>query len=238
MKKFYKSIAGIMALCVASSLAACGPTPQASVDDGGVEGKLYTIDVAVTNAGFGIDWAHELAKQYNALNTDSDYGIKIVDYGMKYADSILTDLSLGKGYHMYINAANEINSGVYEDYFEDLSDILDDNIDGEGQGTVQDKITNFDQWKNNYSKFGEGLYAMPYSNGAVGMIIDHQEFIDNGWYCFEDEANKVLTVGKDGKRGTYDDGQPQTLDEFNAMLERIAVSAKPFIYGEIGRAHV
>ncbi|MBQ3220387.1 MAG: hypothetical protein IJB34_00320 [Clostridia bacterium] len=229
MKKIIKAMATSLCLITVSAAVGCGPKPQTSGNGGG--GRLYTIQVAVTNAGFGLDWAKTLAKEYNEMNPNSDYGIEIVDYGMKWADQILTDLALGNGYQMYINSANEITTGIYKNYFEDISDILDDNVDGENQGTVQQKITNFDQWKDNYSKFGEGLYALPYSNGVVGMVIDHQEFIDNGWYCFEDEAKTVLTVGKDGIRGTYDDGQPQTLAEFNAMLERITVNAKPFIYG-------
>lgn len=40
----------------------------------------------------------------------------------------------------------------------------------------------------------------------------------------------ILTAGKDGKYGTYDDGQPQTETEFTAMIQAIMPVAKPFIY--------
>jgi len=233
MKKIFKAMASVVCLITACSSVACGPAPVTPNSSDGGSGKLYTVKVAVTNAGFGIDWAKTLANRYNELNADSDYGIEIVDYGTKYAEQILTDLKTGSSYQMYINSANEITAGIYKDYFEDISDILDDTVDGAGEGTVQDKINDFDLWQYNYSKYGEGLYAMPYSSGVVGMVIDHQEFIDNGWYCFEDEAKTVLTSGKDGQKGTYDDGQPQTLAEFNAMLGRIVATpgAVPFIYG-------
>ena len=45
-------------------------------------------------------------------------------------------------------------------------------------------------------------------------------------------GDPILSAGKDGKYGTYDDGQPQTFAEFDAMLTRILATngAKPFVY--------
>lgn len=41
----------------------------------------------------------------------------------------------------------------------------------------------------------------------------------------------ILSAGKDGKYGTYDDGQPQTLAEFDEMVRLIAASnAYPFLW--------
>ncbi|MBQ7912212.1 MAG: hypothetical protein IJ308_00495 [Clostridia bacterium] len=41
----------------------------------------------------------------------------------------------------------------------------------------------------------------------------------------------ILTAGKDGKYGTYDDGQPQTMAEFDEMVEAIVSAGKvPFVY--------
>ena len=49
------------------------------------------------------------------------------------------------------------------------------------------------------------------------------------------EGDRILTRGKDGKFGTYDDGQPITEAEFDAMVKKIALTAKPFISsGQIG----
>lgn len=41
----------------------------------------------------------------------------------------------------------------------------------------------------------------------------------------------ILTAGKDGKYGTYDDGQPQTMAEFDEMVKAIVAKNKiPFVY--------
>ncbi len=44
-------------------------------------------------------------------------------------------------------------------------------------------------------------------------------------------GDRILTAGKDGKFGTYDDGQPQTVAEWNEMLGKIkSVGSYPFIW--------
>ena len=45
-----------------------------------------------------------------------------------------------------------------------------------------------------------------------------------------DAGEVILTAGRDGVYGTYDDGQTQTMEEFYALCERIAVKDYPFIY--------
>lgn len=46
--------------------------------------------------------------------------------------------------------------------------------------------------------------------------------------------DEILTAGKDGKYGTYDDGQPQTMADFDAMVKNIVASNKiPFIYSSM-----
>lgn len=46
-----------------------------------------------------------------------------------------------------------------------------------------------------------------------------------------EEGDDILTAGKDGKYGTYDDGQPQTMAEFDEMVKAIVAKNKiPFVY--------
>ena len=46
-----------------------------------------------------------------------------------------------------------------------------------------------------------------------------------------EKGDKILTAGKDGKYGTYDDGQPENESEWITMLEKISASgAFPFIW--------
>lgn len=46
-----------------------------------------------------------------------------------------------------------------------------------------------------------------------------------------EEGDYILSAGKDGKYGTYDDGQPQTMAEFKTMVNNIVAGGKtPFVY--------
>ena len=46
-------------------------------------------------------------------------------------------------------------------------------------------------------------------------------------------GDAILTAGKDGKYGTYDDGQPQTMAELATLLNKImAKGYKPFLYAD------
>lgn len=48
---------------------------------------------------------------------------------------------------------------------------------------------------------------------------------------YYNKGDIVLRAGKDGKYGTYDDGQPETLDEFMDLIDKIKDrSVAPFIY--------
>lgn len=47
-----------------------------------------------------------------------------------------------------------------------------------------------------------------------------------------EQGDRILTAGKDGKYGTYDDGQPQNVTEWNTMISKISASkSKAFISG-------
>ncbi len=49
------------------------------------------------------------------------------------------------------------------------------------------------------------------------------------------QGDKILTAGKDGKYGTYDDGQPQDVAAWDNMIRKISVGNKAFIAsGKVG----
>ena len=51
-----------------------------------------------------------------------------------------------------------------------------------------------------------------------GFVYDHEIFYNKG-YLFTQADGETLTVGKDGKAGTYDDGQPTTIAEWDIMIQ-------------------
>ena len=68
--------------------------------------------------------------------------------------------------------------------------------------------------------------GVTYEESGDRLIFKSATGITN--YEAEEE---ILTAGKDGKYDTYDDGQPETMAEFDAMVKNIVASNKiPFIY--------
>ena len=67
-------------------------------------------------------------------------------------------------------------------------------------------------------------------NGTVAAIVEGELVCTVAFGNYE-VGDKILTAGKDGKYGTYDDGQVTTYAEFDALLaDIVALNAYPFIY--------
>jgi hypothetical protein len=241
------------------ALVGCKPTVKTRPST-----KAKQINVSMYEGGYGTDWIKTLAKEFNETTLkETEYEIVVIPE-KRLADSIITECSGSNPTNqLFINAGNELKKGIELGYFTDLSDILTSEVDGEGNGTIQEKIAYWDVWSDLYSKSGTGLFALPYSVGFHGFVIDHKEFIDQEWYNFAtatadgaaleeqgityaEEGGKlkfvsatgtvnykagdlILTKGKDGKFGTYDDGQPTTLAEFDDLVNRIGENV--FIWG-------
>ena len=138
--------------------------------------------------------------------------------------------------------------------------------------TIRGKMSNPEEWESVYSKDGEGVYTLPWADCIVGLVYDHDTFIENNWYFFataEDEAkltaqgitftknngryyfesstnptkyeqgDVILAPGKDGKYGTYDDGQPVNISEWETMISKIYNSdVYPFMWSGYADAYL
>ena len=257
MKKFISaSIASLLAL---TSLVGCGGEVVEKFDSNKTQ-----IYVNVFNGGLGIAWMEDLKNQFNAANTE--YEIALRPKKMT-APEIVEDLQDGDAYaDVYFGTGVNYQVGIYRDFFEDLSDVMNMEPDGAGTGKVKDKMVDYSAWQTMASKYGQGTYVFPNADTLYGMVFDYQLFVENGWLAYATSADEaaltaqgitytkqgailkfasatgkvnykqgdiLLSAGKDGKFGTYDDGQPTTEAEFDEMLNTIAYGdkkAKTFLY--------
>lgn len=266
-KKFMKGAVVVMSALMAFSAISCGP----SVIPDPLDGKT-SIKISLYGGGHGTEFMDVLIAKFMEAHPDYDAEYKISYKEEKlHAGLIQEELEAGYGEkQMYVMSQNDFVHFIYSDYLEDVSDVAARKVDGDDKPALKDKMTRYDEWQSIYSKYGQGLYAMPYAESVMGWVYDHDLFSDNGWYYFataaEDgealaeqgitysekngkliftsstgktnyqEGDKILTAGKDGKYGTYDDGQPQTITEWDAMIRKIsATGTKAFISsGQIG----
>lgn len=268
-KKWF-ALVSIVALCVIScvSLVACNK----KID------TQYTIIIEpFSGSGFGYQWIKDLANEWSAKN--GTYKIIVKENSTALSGTQLDQIaSNNTNTDVYFGAEPSYSSGFYKGYFEDLSDLLAVSPDNNGV-TIQDKIIDFETWQKVAGKLSydsttdsfttSGCYMLPYSVTMVGMVYDHDLWVEKNYVNFAEnnaevkaqlaaqgityqasgkrlvfvsstgttnysQGDYILTAGKDGKYGTYDDGQPQTMDEFVTLLNRIvAANGKGFIYSSM-----
>ncbi|MBQ8229536.1 MAG: hypothetical protein IJZ32_02440 [Clostridia bacterium] len=259
-----KSVALLLAgLTSVTALASCGGKVVNTYDENKTQ-----IYVTIFNGGAGTTWIEKIRDEFNAKETEYEV---ILDYGKPSAGTIIEEIELDNiSADCYFTSSINFQKGIYRDYFEDLSDVLDMEVDGAGNGKVKDKMKNYNNWQAMASKNGEGCYIVPYLDAIMGLVYDHDLFVEKEYLSFAtaaDEAalsaqgisyeekteygttyliyksatgktnyaagDKILTAGKDGKFGTYDDGQPKSEAEFDNMINLIVNGndqAKSFIY--------
>ena len=266
-KKLFNCAAVALSALISLSAVSCGPRTINDPDSG-----KTTINISHYGGGHGTEYMDVLVANFmeDHPEYDAKYKIKITPEKL-HSGLILEELEAGYGEkQMYIMSQNDFVHFIYSDYLEDLSDVAEMKVDGADKPALKDKMVRYEEWQSIYSKYGEGLYAMPYADSVMGWIYDHDMFVDKNWYYFANEkddgaelraqgityteqngklifqssenkvnyaqGDKILTAGKDGKYGTYDDGQPQTVAEWDAMIAKIsATGAKAFISsGQIG----
>lgn len=268
-KKWF-ALVSIVALCLIScvSLAACNK----KID------TQYTIVIEpFSGSGFGYQWIKDLANEWSQQN--GTYKIIVKENSTALSGTQLDQIaSNNTNTDVYFGAEPSYSSGFYKGYFEDLSDLLAVSPDNNGV-TIQDKIIDFETWQKVAGKLSydsttdsfttSGCYMLPYSVTMVGMVYDHDLWVEKNYVNFAEnnaevkaqldaqgiayqvsgkrlvfvsstgttnysQGDYILTAGKDGKYGTYDDGQPQTMDEFVTLLNRIvAANGKGFIYSSM-----
>jgi ABC-type glycerol-3-phosphate transport system substrate-binding protein len=256
----------LTSLLAVTTLASCGGEVIGSYDEDKTQ-----IYVTVFNGGAGTAWVEKIRDEFNAK--DEEYEV-VLQYEKASAKTIIQEIELNNiSADCYFTSSIDFQSGIYKNYFEDLSDVLQMEVDGAGNGTVEQKMKNAENWKKMASKNGEGCYIVPYLDAIMGLVYDHDLFVEKEYLNFATESDKdavtaqgitfeevteygtkylvyksatgktnyaegdkILSAGKDGKFGTYDDGQPQTEEEFDLMLETIVNGndkAKTFIHSGI-----
>lgn len=259
---FKKTIAAGVAAATLVSMASCGGTVINS------ERKdRTTINVQVFQGGTGADWMKGLAENWNSKN--DKYAINVVPKDIS-SSSVITDVGTGvPGADAYFVTTPCFQTAYYgnNDYFEDLTDILNTTPDGETR-TIGDKMINKENWLKMASKNGQGCYLLPYADSMLGFVFNYDTFAKQGWLLSAEDSDEVksaltaqgitysegkyngknalvfessttetnyekgdviMRAGRDGKYGTYDDGQPISFAEWTTMIEDICADGySPF----------
>ncbi len=279
-KKIFATAALAMAACSMFS-AGCSGVGQEVVTS--IDKNKTQIYLSLVIGGTGSKWLDDLVLEYNKTQTKYEF---VVAYEKLNTAGVRNNINSGVTGDtvpsVYYTNQVDLQELIYSDKLEDISDILTREVDGAGNGTLQDKIgadSDYYEtvWHPLASKNGEGLYMLPYADSFGGLIFDYGTYVENGFlnlaandaatksaltaqgvsftesngalvcsgytgtdiYFNYKEGDTIMTAGKDGKFGSYDDGQPQTIAEWEAMLAKMTAKGyKPFIWSGAAYGYV
>lgn len=206
----------LMGASSATALASCTKKDGVIVD-----GK--TVNIRMTKAGNGVEWAYILAEKFEKAYAEEGYKVNILEPSADMSGTVcLTDMAMGAeetGIDLYISGGFTVDdlsaSGLYANgtpLAEDIREIVFDmpaiGYDGvEEEKLVSEKIA-ADQAK--YSEDSDGnMYAFQYNSTAGGLAVNTKKLARYGlelpkttnelWECVE-----AIQLGANGVKGAHE----------------------------------
>lgn len=211
MKRINKFLSCVLALGLMASCAACGPKIDGDFDD-----KANNIYIQVYTGGVGSAWLNDVVKEFNQ-KYDSEVSSE------KWVMNVLTTNNKDDGANFYEAFKSGTSSAdiyftsnptmwpemISNNYLLDLSDVYASKPDGESGKTVSQKLANANEGYNKlYTNYGKanGIYGLPYAELVMGMIVNKETFVKNGWFTAADVSEKEAieqALGCSLKTATY-----------------------------------
>ena len=239
--KIKKSISVLLGGVLLSSTllaTACGGQVEGAVE---VAGKT-TIQVAGYDAGLGLEWLREAAKEFEAKYATHSFeegkeGVAVVVSGCEGADMMITK-NLNKD--VYFTELFDYYSYVNKGLVADISSVVNDSLSAfEENTTVGAKM---DQSTKDFLTAKDGkYYALPFYDGFMGFVYNVDMFEEKGYFFAEDGTftgdPEEKSAGIDGISGTWDDGLPKTYAQFKQLVDYIRDGGQvtPFVYSAEGK---
>lgn len=188
------------------------------------------INISLFSAGFGTQWLTDLLNDYNATLTGK-YQFNRIAENTDSIDTITDQINAGiRKADIYFNDTSDFQRLMRMDgMLLDLTSVWETKPDGT-ETTVRDKILDSETFEQAYTYDGK-IYGIPFSQGLSGIIYDHDLFEDANLLAKDSSTENGLTKGTDGIEGTFDDGLPETMDEFIELCDTIkGRNYWPFLY--------
>lgn len=253
MKKIITTLLAVILL--SGTMFACNNVPDE------YKGKTV-LEFSVYNGGYGVAYAEKLAADFNASRTDGYAIRIIPEKrnGQDIAFELNTGYSTKSGYILSgLDIMSAVYQDSLEDLSDVALRTVDGTGKTIGDKILRKDIwesmfkvngklyalpygdslagLNYDHdlfIEKNWYNFataadGEKLTAQGITYHAQGnrLVFDSSTGSTN-----YESGDFILAAGKDGKFGTYDDGQPVNEKEWADMLKKILTSASPFIWSD------
>lgn len=224
-----------MTLCILMSIVcvSCSGGGGTRVIEPGTDptDKRPSMYVSVFNGGYGRAWLDTIVNDFNKEYPDNKYKVVVRANKDEFA-SIKSGIMSGTFTPDMFFSNLYIHQLISGGYLENISDVWTSDPDGDGS-TIESLMYNSDTYKQAYGDGKGGLYALPLQESLRSFVYDHDLFLEykllfNEKGDFISSKDEKLSKGKDGVEGTYDDGQPITEAQWEAMCTKAKT-----VYGNI-----
>ncbi|MBP5467498.1 MAG: hypothetical protein J6Y43_08065 [Clostridia bacterium] len=241
MKKILQKVACFaIAVCTVVSFTACGPK-QESFDT-----TKTQIFVGNYDGGLGDAWlkkvAAEFEKDYADYELNGKVGVEIIPDSQKdkFDGNNLISGIAGNSNEIFFTEKVDLPTYISRGYLADINDVvLGDlgtlpNNSSESGKTIESKIlVNKDYLKGDDGHyyglpFYEGYYTLIYNVDLFDKLLAYFKDGFEAETALEDKfvgtLNEKRSKGPDGKYGTYDDGLPETYEDFYDLCDFITLN--------------
>lgn len=259
--KLLKKILACLLACVTAFSIACAPPdelldytdPNEEIEKPVDENKTQLY---VTNfeGGVGRVWLDNVIKEFETDYAKYSFaegkeGVQIHVNQMANA-SLFADISNDSSNVYFFQSIDHL-ALASKGQLLDLTDIVTESLskitNGEETGSIESKLS--EDQKLGMKAINDKYYALPHYEVYEGIVYDIDTFEDYGLYILEgggySEAEAFvdgeyvgqgkLSVGPDGVRGTADDGQPSSYEEFYGLMDRMVNrGVVPFAFSGFG----
>ena len=222
MKKIFVTILTLLAVL---SLTACFGKKKTIAS-----GDKETIYISLFSGGFGTAWMDKLIEEYN--KTSDDYMFKRTTENKYTVSEIAARVKNGlNDASIYFADSSDIDELVAGEYLINLNEIWENEEDGK---KMYDRVWDSELFQKAYADKNGDLFAVPFTQGVCGVIYDHDLFTQLNLFLTDSSTANGLSKGIDGLEGTYDDGLPTTMKEFDSIIQKLTrASVIPFIYSDL-----
>lgn len=249
-----------IAIAMASTLSGCNLTTQegSEIDENKTLLQIGNMDKGLGDEWLNAVVAkfEDAYKDYQGKDGKVGVQVEITNKQSEFGTSSLAANMPYNEIDVYVLCDNISYATLYTKQYEgesilaDISEVVNaKNYDAQGNlvpdGTGTESIASrmVDVYKQYYDVSADGsgsFYGLPFYSTPTGGVYDADYFNEMELYfkangeigaTQEDIDNQDCGPGPDGELGTYDDGMPQTWEQFKSLMNAIvAVGDTPFIW--------
>lgn len=242
MKKALLVVLSMIISLTAVVFEGCG-VERVEIDDS--KTQLY---IGNYSGGVGTKWLDEAIERFQAKygekcfepGTNKKGAQIIVDHNKSFDGISLVTTIQSDNHDLYFTQNFDYYGQAKSGRILDISDLVKDKVCAEDDKTILSKMYEAD--KSSMSIDGK-YYGLPHYEITNGLTYDaglfkskklyfSDEMDSDGMRKFVTTKDSKLSCGPDGKYGTYDDGLPSSIKEFEKLIDKMTMVGRciPFVF--------